>query len=249
MPNTDNPHNTRGTTKRPATDSHDKQPPPKRPNHGNPLIHPSNGQTSPQTLQEDDVVRATPTPDTAPTPHQLLTLINDADDRIQILSNKVDAKFEQQGEKLQQILDHLNGQRDQDGSNVPFSTRGNAPLSPLQFVKLAFPWVSESLLRDIIELKMDVKDLPKLLPTRHRSKSRVATSGITGTSILLDTSNASAKVIEPDTPTYDKEITDMQVLLSILNVYAAIRGLWEYADDVKIVLAINTYASLLTNWD
>ena len=65
----------------------------------------------------------------------------------------------------------------------------------------------------------------------------------------MDTNNASAKVIEPDTPTYDKEITDMQVLLSIPNVYAAIRGLWEYADDVKIVLAINAYTSLLTNWD
>ena len=67
-------------------------------------------------------------------------------------------------------------------------------------MKKEFPWVSES-----VVLQLDAKDLPKLIPTRFRLKGRVATGGITGTSILYDTSTATAKVIEPDQPTYDKE--------------------------------------------
>jgi hypothetical protein len=74
---------------------------------------------------------------------------------------------------------------------------------------------------------MDVNDLPRLLPPQHRSRRRVAT-------------NSSS---------IDEEITDMKVLLSILNIYAAIRGFWEHDKETKIAPAINAFISKIVNWE
>ena len=119
----------------------------------------------------------------------------------------------------------------------------------MQFVKKAFPWVSESVVRDIVALQLDAKDLPKLIPTSFRPKGRVATGGITGTSILYDTSTATAKVIEPDQPAYDKEIPDIKALSYMLHVYATIRGLWDQSDNTVMGPAINAYAAMLIMWE
>ena len=93
------------------------------------------------------------------------------------------------------------------------------------------------------------QDLPKLIPTRFRSKGRVAAGSITGPSILYDASTATAQIIEPDQPAYDKEIPDMKVLSYILYVYATIRGLWDRSDNTVIGPAINAYAAMLLIWE
>src|SRR5438046_8820724 len=112
-----------------------------------------------------------------------------------------------------------------------------------------FPWVSESIVRDIIALQLDAKDLPKLIPTHFRLKCRVATGGITGTSILYDTSTGTAKIIEPDQPAHDKEIPDIKALSYILHIYATIRGLWDQSDNTVMGPAINAYAAMLIMWE
>ena len=116
-------------------------------------------------------------------------------------------------------------------------------------MKKAFPWVSEPVIRDIVALKLDAKDLPKLIPTHFRPKGRVAAGGITGASILYDTSTATARVIEPDQPAYDKEIPDIKALSYILHVYATIQGLWDQSDNTSMGPAINAYASMLMMWE
>jgi len=206
------------------------------------------------TIQDDDVIEATP-PHVTPPPLTAIELQRrlDANEaRLDSFVRKFETKFEQQGHQLEEILGHLTGQRDPDNRHDEDDNvqRGNiAPKNPLQFVKKAFPWVSESVVRDIIALQLDAKDLPKLIPTRFRPKGRIAAGGITGTSILYDTSTATAKVIEPDQPAYDKEIPDIKALSYILHVYATIRGLWDQSDNTVMGPAINAYAAMLIMWE
>jgi len=173
---------------------------------------------------------------------------------------KVETKFEQQSLQLDEILNllstsgrqdfdndrHDNDHHDDEDEGDRKAQGGNtAPKSPLQFIKKTFPWVSESMVRDITALKLNTKDLPKLIPTRFRPKGRVATGSITSTSILYDTSTTIAKVIEPDQPAYDKEIPDIKTLSYILHVYTTIRGLWDQGDNKVIGPAINAYTAML----
>ena len=209
------------------------------------------------TIQDDDVLEATPhPPPVSPAPLPTIEperrlVANEA--RLDSFVRNAETKFEEQGRQLEEILNHLTGQRGQNNGHDEDDNdaqRGNiALISPLQFVKKAFPWVSESVLRDIVDLKLAVKHLPKLIPTRFRSKGRVATGGIAGPSILYDTSTATAQIIEPDQPAYDKEIPDMKVLTYILHVYTTIRGLWDRSDNTVIGPAINAYAAMLLMWE
>jgi len=228
--------------KHPRQDDPDDQlPAPKRP-------APSRQVSLSGTLQEDDVVILDAQQPLAPAIDVQKRL-----DALDAFTVQVETKFEEQGRQLKEILNHVIGQRDRgndDDDDDGDIQRGNtAPKSPLQFVKKTFPWVSDSIVRDIVELKLEVKDLPKLIPTRFRSKGRVAAGGITGTSILYDTSTATAQIIEPDQPAYDKEIPDMKVLSYILHVYATIRGLWDQIDNTFIGAAINAYAAMLLMWE
>ena len=246
MPST----NPRGTGKKhPRQDEASEQlPAPKRPANSR---QPPRQRSPSRTIQDDDVIEATPPP-VAPAPLPTIELERRLDANEARLDSFVH-KFEEQGRQLEEILNHFTGQRgqnndhDEDDDEVQ---RGNIiAKSPLQFVKKAFPWVSESVLRDIVDLKLAIRDLPKLIPTRFRSKGRAAAGGIAGTSILYDTSTATAQIIEPDQPAYDKEIPDMKVLSYILHVYATIRGLWDQSDNTVIGPAINAYAAMLLMWE
>lgn len=112
-------------------------------------------------------------------------------------------------------------------------------------VKKAYPWVKEPVLLDILGLKLETKDLPKLIPPRYRPKGRIATNGITGTSVLIDTANSTTTIIEPDNPAHDKEITDIKVILAILNVYAGIRAAYDTVQGTQMGIAINAHATRL----
>jgi hypothetical protein len=112
-------------------------------------------------------------------------------------------------------------------------------------VKKAFPWISESIVRDIVALQLDAKDLPKLIPTHYRSKDRITTAGITDTNILYDTNTTTTKIIESDQPAYDKKIPDIKTLFYILHVYATIRGFWDQSNNTIMNPAINVYAAML----
>src|SRR5437667_4413777 len=161
MPST----NPRGTGKKhPRQDEASEQlPAHKRPAKSR---QPSRQRSPSRTIQDDDVIEATPPP-IAPAPLPTIELERRLDANEARLDSFVH-KFEEQGRQLEEILNHFTGQRgqnndhDEDDDEVQ---RGNiVPKSPLQFVKKAFPWVSESVPRDIVDLKLAIKDLPKLIP-------------------------------------------------------------------------------------
>jgi hypothetical protein len=248
------------TSKRPSNDQLEKEaPPPKRPNQGQDEA--SRSQTARGGSENGDQhSHISNTPE--PTPIELQRRLEDQERQLACLSSAVNTKFEQQGRQLGLILQHLQGNQgthqdededdERDQQVVTPVHKGNAPpypSSPLQFVKNAYPWVKQPLLQDIVGLKLDIKDLPKLLPTRYRPKSRVATSNLTGRAVLLDPANSTTTIIEPDNPTHDKDIPDMKVLLSIVNVYAGIRGAWDHLEGTQMGPAINAYATQLAFWD
>ena len=91
--------------------------------------------------------------------------------------------------------------------------------------------MKKPVLLDILELKLEIKDLLKLISSCYRPKGRIATNGITGTSVLIDTANSTTTIIEPDNPAYDKEIIDIRVILVILNVYIEIHVIYDITQD------------------
>ena len=88
------------------------------------------------------------------------------------------------------------------------------------------------ILLDIFGLKLEIKDLLKLIPSRYRLKDRIATNDIIDTSILIDTVNSTTTIIESDNSAHDKEITDIRIILAILNVYAKIHVIYDIAQGI-----------------
>jgi len=230
----------------------------KKPVHGKHTRNKRDPQRSP-TPQEDDISRLSHislTPE--PTPIELQQRISDMECQIASLGDGVNRKFRQQGQQLERILrllddNHIHPQEhdtpDQGDEQDPddCTLRGNTLLPPLDFVKKAYPWVKESLIHDIIGMKLETKDLPKLINPRYRPKSRVATNNTTGTAVLFDTASNMPTILEPDTPTYEKDIPDMKALLAIVNTYAGIRGAWDHVLNIQMGPALNGYATLLIN--
>jgi len=107
--------------------------------------------------------------------------------------------------------------------------------------------VKEPILLDILGLKLETKDLPKLIPPRYRLKGRIATNGITGTSILINTTNSTTIIIKPDNPAHEKEITDIKVILAILNVYAGVRSAYDTVQGTQMGTAIMVHATRLVH--
>ena len=109
------------------------------------------------TIQDDDIIEATP-PHATPPPLPAIELqrcLDTNEAHLDSFVRKVETKFKQQGHQLEEILGHLTDQRDPDNRHEEDNNvqRGNiAPKNPLQFVKKAFPWVSESVVRDIVAL-------------------------------------------------------------------------------------------------
>ena len=239
-----NPQGTRSSNKRSAEEAlginlnRGRERPNKRPGP-NPRYQ-SLSPTPGEGRDEEEIVVETPPPE--PTTQELLRMIN-----------RQGQQLDRQGQQLSQIINHISGERGQeDEAQVP-SPRGNAqtptPRSgPRQLVKESCEWISDSLLQDIVELKLDVKDLPKLIPPHNRPKGRMAASSITATSILFDTANPTAQIIEPDEIAYDKDIPNIRVLTSILTIYGAIRSLWDM-DNPNIGATISLYTSMLNRWD
>src|SRR5437667_2699056 len=77
--------------------------------------------------------------------------------------HKVETKFEQQGHQLEEILDHLTGQRDPDNHHDEDDNvqRGNiAPKNPLQFVKKHSPGSASPLCVTLLRYNWTQKTSP-----------------------------------------------------------------------------------------
>ena len=134
MPST-NPRGT-GNKKHLRQDETSEQlPAPKRPANSR---QPSRQRSPSMTIQDDDVIEATPPPVTpAPLPTIELERRLDANEtRLDSFVHKVDTKFEEQGRQLEEILNHLTGQRGQNNDHDEDNDdaqRGNiVSKSPLQ---------------------------------------------------------------------------------------------------------------------
>ena len=150
-----------GNKKHPRQDETSEQlPAPKRPANSR---QPSRQRSPSMTIQDDDVLEATPPPPppaVSPAPLPTIELerrLVANETRLDSFVRDVETRFEEQGR-------HLTGQRGQNNGHDEDdddAQRGNiAPKSPLQFVKKAFPWISESVLCDIVDLKLAVKTSP-----------------------------------------------------------------------------------------
>ena len=102
-------------------------------------------------------------------------------------------------------------------------------------------------LLDILGLKLEIKDFLKLISSRYRSKDHIMTNDIIDTSILIDTINFTITIIESDNPAHDKEITDIRVILAILNVYTEIHAIYDIAQGTQMGVAINAHATQLAH--
>ena len=228
----------------------------------------SRGSKKAQLAPGDDTNRANEDQDTLdhrsetlePDPSELLRRVEDNEQQFFCFAEDTTTQLAQLGDQLKQVLLMLESLKqprarqthteDADSDNESIE-RGIAPtsLQPIHIVKKAYPWVKEPVLLDILGLKLETKDLPKLIPPRYRPKGRIATNGITGTSVLIDTANSTTTIIEPDNPAHDKEITDIRVILAILNVYAGIRAAYDTAQGTQMGIAINAHATQLAHWD
>src|SRR5438046_2588401 len=77
---------------------------------------PSHQRSQSVTIQDDDIIKATP-PHATPPPLPTIELQRHLDTneaRLDSFVCKVETKFEQQGHQLEEILDHLTGQRNPD---------------------------------------------------------------------------------------------------------------------------------------
>ena len=88
------------------------------------------------------------------------------------------------------------------------------------------------ILLDILGLKLETKDLFKLISSRYKSKDRIVTNNIIDTSILIDIVNSTTTIIESNNPAHDKEIIDIRVILVILNIYAEIHVTYDIAQGI-----------------
>src|SRR5205814_8140025 len=151
-----NPHGMRNRKHPRQEETPDQLPMPKRSANS---CQPSRQRSQSMTIQDDDVIEATPPPLPA---GELQTRLDANEARLDSFVRKVETKFKQQGHQLEEILNHLTSQQGQNNGtdeDDDDAQRGNGNValkSPLQFVKKAFPWLSESILRDIAELKLTV---------------------------------------------------------------------------------------------
>ena len=125
------------------------------------------------------VVRTTP-----PASHGLDELIRgitanaaEQQDAIEDLRNRYDQNFLSINEKIDALADAIANIQTPPQRAVPAAPEspsaprrnGNAPNS---FMRSHIPWVDQSLLANLVSLKLDVKDLIRLLPVEDRPKGR-----------------------------------------------------------------------------
>ena len=92
--------------------------------------------------------------------------------------------------------------------------------------------MKKSILLDILGLKLEIKDLLKLISSRYRLKDHIAINDIIDISILIDTINFIIIIIESNNSIYDKEIIDIRVILAILNIYIKIHVIYDIIQDI-----------------
>ena len=88
------------------------------------------------------------------------------------------------------------------------------------------------ILLDILELKLEIKDLFKFISSCYKLKDCIMINDIIDTFVLIDIINFTTTIIESNNFTYDKEIIDIRIILVILNVYAKIHAIYDITQGI-----------------
>jgi len=120
----------------------------------------------------------------------------------------------------------------------------NNGTNPQTFLQTHLPWVDQSTLTSLLDGKLDVKDLLRLIPAEDRPRGR--TTAIPG---LVSFDNQTGKFIQSDDipTTFDKDFLDSKTALHVLSVYGAIRSLYD-VDKTGVAPGIFLYIKQLTRW-
>jgi hypothetical protein len=178
----------------------------------------------------------------ASTVHNLAANAAEAQDAIQDLQDK----FRKLEDNITQKIDSLT----QALSTSLAGTRADPQASPSNgnnprlLIQSHLPWIDQSLLANVIALKLDVKDLVRLLPVEDRPKGRSATLP---NSLALDPKTGKWTATDDAPVSFDKDFPDFDTLLYVLSVYGTIRTTYD-ADGIGIGPAIFLYIKLLTRW-
>jgi hypothetical protein len=121
------------------------------------------------------------------------------------------------------------------------ATNGN---NPQTLVQEHLAWIDQAILLSIVSLKLEVKDLVRLLPVEDRPRGR---STALPNSLSVDPRTGKWTSNDDNPITFDKDIPDFNTLLYILSIYGSIRTLYD-TDHTGIGPAIFLYIKLLTRW-
>jgi len=140
----------------------------------------------------------------------------------------------------------INTARDtQVGSGARPPTHASAGNDPLAFAQTHLPWIDQSLLTSLVSLKLDVKDLIRLLPIEDRPKGRTSAHP---RALTIDPATGMLSTKEVDTPAaFDGDFPDLNTAIYALTIYGSLRSLYD-VDHTGIGTAIFLYIKLLTRW-
>ena len=165
----------------------------------------------------------------------LRTRFDRYDRDVHTINDKIDA--------LTQAVTSQTPARRVPAGSLPSTPRRNGN-DPRSFIQNHLPWIDSSLLTNLVSLKLDVKDLVRLLPVEDRPKGR---SSALPHSVSVDLQTGKWTSNEDAPVSFDKDIPDFQTLMYILSTYGALRSLYD-AEDLGIGTAIFLYIKQLSRW-
>ena len=85
---------------------------------------------------------------------------------------------------------------------------------------------------DILELKLEIKDLFKLILSCYRSKDCIMINNIIDIFIFIDIINFIIIIIESNNFIYNKKIIDIRVIFIIFNIDIEIHVIYNIIQDI-----------------